>query len=955
MKLSKITFNNFRVFEKDTFDFKPLTVLTGSNSSGKSTIVKALILLQENLKPSNYLGRLTFKDGFHNLGNFQSILTKESSGKTITFDIEWENINHKKNHKKRDLFEGIQFINVVREYEQDSIQEQNGILKRFELNINENENIIRCYKNDDKFEIEINHAWFIDKILENGLFKFNPQLYKIWDKIKVEEINIALEEWRGRFDIDENRALNNIDTKLEDNEEYVQLKESLSKLEIEDDANTKKNTEIRNKVRVLRTEIRAIEKDYTQRIGEIQKKINELDKKSEDEKGDEEQEQRTNYYSQIDILESNKDEGVSNIESQIENIKLGYEVSDEDRELFEEQQRIENQLQDIKDQEKINLENEYERLRENIRESKLRTFLYEQLKVASESFLINLREIELNPTVPNLGVNTIADYLVNNQWGNKIYELTENEESKLVEELISWNEETSFIESVILEDRRSEKDKKEDDEKGIYQYEGIKFHQIIGQGDNNQLAKLLIEKISELINQFTRKLPFIHLSAMRGFQQRVYKTSQPKYHLEDALSKLLGMQHKNSKDKLNFINEWVYYFGISDDKKNKLIAEIIEGDYVRGFIESGSKKEKINIADFGLGISQLLPIIIYTADAIDTDLLICIEEPGTHLHPTLQAKLVEFMLSVNRNYNLQFLIETHSETFIRKLQYEIVNNEENKPDSIVIRYLNYSNGSRVSQRIGIDENGELVDVESKETIDSFGDGFLDEGTKWINKRLYEKNKETYDEEYIYSIMEHESKTVEFKETMFVPVYSISDKKFFGIDYPKKIKLSEEKSDLKIKEAAEIKKDEIQRRLKSKDAKKSVIHSVIKNLAAFANSDGGHLIIGIGEDINHKPYISDGVDLDIDSFEDNTDGFLKAFDEALSSYISQSFRCHKLYWINITKSTRKVLLIEVFESKTPIYCKNNENNSDVMYIRREASTVELKASEIHSYIKNRFSL
>jgi predicted ATPase len=740
MKLSKITFNNFRVFEKDTFDFKPLTVLTGSNSSGKSTIVKALILLQENLKPSNYLGRLTFKDGFHNLGNFQSILTKESSGKTITFDIEWENINHKKNHKKRDLFEGIQFINVVREYEQDSIQEQNGILKRFELNINENENIIRCYKNDDKFEIEINHAWFIDKILENGLFKFNPQLYKIWDKIKVEEINIALEEWRGRFDIDENRALNNIDTKLEDNEEYVQLKESLSKLEIEDDANTKKNTEIRNKVRVLRTEIRAIEKDYTQRIGEIQKKINELDKKSEDEKGDEEQEQRTNYYSQIDILESNKDEGVSNIESQIENIKLGYEVSDEDRELFEEQQRIENQLQDIKDQEKINLENEYERLRENIRESKLRTFLYEQLKVASESFLINLREIELNPTVPNLGVNTIADYLVNNQWGNKIYELTENEESKLVEELISWNEETSFIESVILEDRRSEKDKKEDDEKGIYQYEGIKFHQIIGQGDNNQLAKLLIEKISELINQFTRELPFTHLSAMRGFQQRVYKTSQPKYHLEDALSKLLGMQHKNSKDKLDFINEWIYYFGISDNEENKLIAEIIEGDYVRGFIESGSKKERINIADFGLGISQLLPIIIYTADAIDTDLLICIEEPGTHLHPNLQAKLVEFMLSVNRKYNLQFLIETHSETFIRKLQYEIVHNKANKLEGIIIRYMNIPNTE--NQKIGINEYGELVDLDTHETIDSFGEGFLDEGTRWVNlqKALKEVKK-----------------------------------------------------------------------------------------------------------------------------------------------------------------------------------------------------------------------
>ena len=38
---------NFRVFDENgvTFDLKPITILTGANSSGKSSMVKAMFLL----------------------------------------------------------------------------------------------------------------------------------------------------------------------------------------------------------------------------------------------------------------------------------------------------------------------------------------------------------------------------------------------------------------------------------------------------------------------------------------------------------------------------------------------------------------------------------------------------------------------------------------------------------------------------------------------------------------------------------------------------------------------------------------------------------------------------------------------------------------------------------------------------------------------------------------------
>ena len=37
---------NFKAFRSAEFDFRPLTVLTGLNSTGKSTVIQALLLTQ---------------------------------------------------------------------------------------------------------------------------------------------------------------------------------------------------------------------------------------------------------------------------------------------------------------------------------------------------------------------------------------------------------------------------------------------------------------------------------------------------------------------------------------------------------------------------------------------------------------------------------------------------------------------------------------------------------------------------------------------------------------------------------------------------------------------------------------------------------------------------------------------------------------------------------------------
>ena len=74
MEITKFGLQNFRVF-KEYFEFElaPIMVLTGPNSSGKSSLSKALMLLKANeyeLNMNVHLGiKLNYFKGEHDLGN----------------------------------------------------------------------------------------------------------------------------------------------------------------------------------------------------------------------------------------------------------------------------------------------------------------------------------------------------------------------------------------------------------------------------------------------------------------------------------------------------------------------------------------------------------------------------------------------------------------------------------------------------------------------------------------------------------------------------------------------------------------------------------------------------------------------------------------------------------------------------------------------------------------------
>lgn len=56
--IKEVGLKNFKVFEEEYFNLKPLTLITGVNGMGKSTLIQSLLLLKQNYE-LGYLNRDT--------------------------------------------------------------------------------------------------------------------------------------------------------------------------------------------------------------------------------------------------------------------------------------------------------------------------------------------------------------------------------------------------------------------------------------------------------------------------------------------------------------------------------------------------------------------------------------------------------------------------------------------------------------------------------------------------------------------------------------------------------------------------------------------------------------------------------------------------------------------------------------------------------------------------------
>lgn len=91
--------------------------------------------------------------------------------------------------------------------------------------------------------------------------------------------------------------------------------------------------------------------------------------------------------------------------------------------------------------------------------------------------------------------------------------------------------------------------------------------------------------------------------------------------------------------------------------------------------------DSVTLQDVGFGISQILPVYIESL-RMDKDHTLILEQPEIHLHPNMQAKLADFLLSMTVS-GKRYIIETHSEHLINRLCLRIAQDQTNKIKDLI--------------------------------------------------------------------------------------------------------------------------------------------------------------------------------------------------------------------------------------------------------------------------------
>jgi len=102
-------------------------------------------------------------------------------------------------------------------------------------------------------------------------------------------------------------------------------------------------------------------------------------------------------------------------------------------------------------------------------------------------------------------------------------------------------------------------------------------------------------------------------------------------------------------------------------------------------LENRTSGLEVSPRDVGVGYSQVLPLIAQAV--LSRNSLICIEQPELHLHPAMQARLADiFIQQAQSGNNVQFLIETHSESLMLRILRRIREGSLD-PDDVHVLYI----------------------------------------------------------------------------------------------------------------------------------------------------------------------------------------------------------------------------------------------------------------------------
>ncbi len=160
------------------------------------------------------------------------------------------------------------------------------------------------------------------------------------------------------------------------------------------------------------------------------------------------------------------------------------------------------------------------------------------------------------------------------------------------------------------------------------------------------------------------------------------------------------------------LNLWLAWFGLADHASVE--------DHGRQGLELKVRPEglahEVDLTSVGVGVSQALPVILACLLSKSDGLLI-LEQPELHLHPALQQRMADFLLTFVRA-GRQILVETHSEHLVNRLRTQVAADDTNQTAHLIkLLFAEQSDGVTSYRESEINEYGGVSE--------DWPEGFLD--------------------------------------------------------------------------------------------------------------------------------------------------------------------------------------------------------------------------------------
>ena len=163
----------------------------------------------------------------------------------------------------------------------------------------------------------------------------------------------------------------------------------------------------------------------------------------------------------------------------------------------------------------------------------------------------------------------------------------------------------------------------------------------------------------------------IHLPGLRGNPERIYKLTSTgpsypgtfQYYAANVIHEWL----ETTDERLEKLTNALHTLGLTGKVNTKKIGDIgIEVQVGRLPHDNSDETDMVSIADVGIGVSQVLPVLVALIVA-EPGQLVYLEQPELHLHPNAQVALAQ-MLADAAKRGVRVVAETHSSLLLLGVQ-----------------------------------------------------------------------------------------------------------------------------------------------------------------------------------------------------------------------------------------------------------------------------------------------